>query len=78
MPGQAAVTLHRVAAFCFTRSWFFEIDRVLVLLYHVASFIVNVNHSIVVHGCAGWRSRLHCLQRSVLIPEATEGQRMGN
>ena len=43
---QLAVTLHRVAAFCFTRSRLFEIARVLVRFDHVARFIVNANHSI--------------------------------
>jgi len=33
-----------MAAFCFTRSWLFENARVPVVLYHVASFIVNANH----------------------------------
>jgi hypothetical protein len=42
---QKAVTLHRVAAFCFARSTLFEIS-VLVRFDHVASFIVNANHSV--------------------------------
>jgi hypothetical protein len=39
-----AVTLDRVAAFCFVRSRLFELARVLVRLDHVASFIVNADH----------------------------------
>ena len=38
--------LHHVAALCFLlRSPFFEFARVLVRFNHVASFIVNANHS---------------------------------
>jgi hypothetical protein len=45
---QSAVTLHRVAAFCFApRLPLFEVALVLVRLNHVASFIVNANHGIV-------------------------------
>ena len=39
------VRLHRVAAFCLPRLRLFELARVLVRLNHVASFIVNANHS---------------------------------
>jgi hypothetical protein len=43
----SAVTSHRVAAFCFPlNSPLFEIARVLVRFDHVASRIVNANHSI--------------------------------
>jgi hypothetical protein len=38
---QSAVTFHRVAAFCFARSRFFEVVRVVVRFDHVARFIVN-------------------------------------
>ena len=34
----------------------FEIALVLVLLNHVASFIVNADHSIIASGCETWRS----------------------
>jgi hypothetical protein len=44
---QSAVTLYRVAAFCFAPLRLFEIARVLVRLGHVASFIVNTNHGII-------------------------------
>jgi hypothetical protein len=43
---QSAVTLHRVAAFCFTRSPPFEIARVFVRCDHVARSIVNATDSI--------------------------------
>jgi len=43
---QLAVTLRRVAAFCFAPLPLFEIARVLMRLNHIASFIVNTNHSI--------------------------------
>jgi len=43
---QSAVTLHRVAAFCFARSRLFEIARVLLRFDHVAHFVVNANHGI--------------------------------
>jgi hypothetical protein len=43
---QKAVTLHRVAAFCFAHLRLFEIARVLVRFDHVASRIVNANQSI--------------------------------
>ena len=36
---QSAVTLQRVAAFCFTRSRLFEVARVLVRLDHVAGYM---------------------------------------
>ncbi len=41
--------LHSLAAFCFTgvHSPLFEIALVLVRFDHVASFIVNANHSII-------------------------------
>src|SRR2546430_15041251 len=42
---QSAVTLHRVAAFC---SPLCEVANVLVCLDHVASFIINANHVLVV------------------------------
>jgi hypothetical protein len=48
---QSAVTLHRLAAFCFaleqaSRSRLLEIAFVLVRLDHVACVIVNANHGI--------------------------------
>jgi len=44
---QSAVTLHRVAAFCFTQQLrLVEIARVLVRLDHVARCVVNSNHSV--------------------------------
>ena len=42
---QSAVTLRRVAAFCFARSRLFELAHVLVRLDYVARVIVNANHS---------------------------------
>ena len=38
----------------------FELARVLVRLDHVASIIVNANHSIDVSGCNASRIRLRC------------------
>jgi hypothetical protein len=44
---QSAVTLHRVAAFCFHAALrFFELARVIVRFEDVASIIVSANHSI--------------------------------
>jgi hypothetical protein len=40
---QSTVRLHRVAAFCFARSWLFE----LAVSDHVANIIVNANHGII-------------------------------
>jgi hypothetical protein len=41
---QSAVTLHRVAAFCFACSRLFEIARVVVRLDDVARVIINANY----------------------------------
>ena len=43
---QSALTLHRVAAFCLPRLRLLKIALVLVRLDHVASGIVNANHSV--------------------------------
>jgi hypothetical protein len=37
----------------------FELSRVLVCLDHVASIIVNANHSMIVTSCRTLRIRLH-------------------
>ena len=60
------------------RSPLFEIARVLVRLDHVASVIVNANHSIM---CAAVMAGVaDCVASSVrfVIPQATEWQRIGN
>jgi hypothetical protein len=48
---------------------------VLVRFYHIACIIVNANHSIM--GAAAVLRVIDCRAR-VLIPEPTEGQRIGN
>jgi hypothetical protein len=77
---QIAVTLHRVAAFCFTRaqrSPLSELARVLLRLDHVACFIVNASGSREIlgnHCRQSQQSRLELGLRQRLIPT---GERSG-
>jgi hypothetical protein len=67
-----------VAAFCLPLSRFFEIARVLVCFDHVASVIVNANHSVV--RTAAMLGVADCVADRVwlAVPKSTEWKRIGN